>query len=106
MIHSLSARVFFEQHFVRFFLKKVFFLSSSSFFKKNKNTSLFIHVYAMVYRWKSEDNLWESILPFCHMGPRDQTLVVPLDGQCPGLLSCVQVLSVQLIVILFKLTKI
>lgn len=30
--------------------------------------------------WKSKDNLWESVLPFYHVGPGDQTHFFRLDG--------------------------
>lgn len=32
----------------------------------------------MMYIWKSENNLWESVLSFYHMGSRIQTQVIRL----------------------------
>lgn len=40
------------------------------------------HVYcAVAYLWLPKDNLWEFILSFEQMGPRDQTLVIRLGGR-------------------------
>lgn len=51
---------------------------------------------ALEFRLRSEDNLWELILPFHHVDPRDQTQLVRLGYRqlCPfhsslwPLLSC------------------
>ena len=33
----------------------------------------------MVHVWRSEDNLWESVFSFAHVGPVTRTWIVRLD---------------------------
>lgn len=32
--------------------------------------------------WRSEENLWKSVLSFCFVSVRDQTQVTRLGGRC------------------------
>lgn len=42
-----------------------------------------MHVYTMVYKWRSEDDLWELVLIFYHMDPSDQNSVCQVWWQVP-----------------------
>lgn len=43
---------------------------------------VYVHVVTCaIYMYKSEDKLWESILYFCHVGPRSQTHVIKLGNK-------------------------